>query len=62
MQKKPTFKHVKEHLERKFQKKISYGTVVQLCIARNWRRISSLRYKGVARVLQKRTKKKKVSL
>ena len=28
VQKKPTFKRVKEHLERKFQIKIYYGTVV----------------------------------
>ena len=28
--KKPTFKHVKEHLEEKFQLKIPYGPVVQL--------------------------------
>lgn len=54
VQKKPTFKRVKEHLERKFKMKISYGTVVQLCIARNRRRRSASRYKGVAKVLQKR--------
>ena len=56
MQKKPTFKRVKEHLEEKFNIKISYGSVVQLCIARN-RRISASRYKGVANVLQKRARK-----
>lgn len=54
---KPTFKRVKEHLERKFKMKISYGTVVQLCIARNRRRRSASRYKGVAKVLQKRARK-----
>lgn len=57
VQKKPTFKRVKEHLERKFQIKVSYGTVVQLCIARNRRRRSASRYKGVAKVLQKRARK-----
>ena len=57
MQKKPTFKRVKEHLEEKFKIKISYGSVVQLCIARNRRRRSASRYKGVAKVLQKRARK-----
>ena len=37
--------------------KISYGTVVQLCIARNKRRKSAARYHGVATVLQKRARK-----
>ena len=57
MQKKPTIKRVKEHLEEKFKIKISYGSVVQLCIARNRRRRSASRYKGVAKVLQKRARK-----
>ena len=56
VQKKPIFKRVKEHLERKFQIKISYGTVVQLCIARNRRRRSASSYKGVAKILQKRAR------
>ena len=55
--KKPTFRRVKEHLERKYQRKISYGSVVQLCIARNKRRRSSVRYKGVAKVIQKGERK-----
>ena len=50
VKKKPTFKRVKEHLEEKFQLKISYGTVVQLCVARNKRRKSAARYKGIAKV------------
>lgn len=56
MQKKPTFKRVKEHLEEKIKIKISYGSVVQLCIAKNRRRSTS-KYKGVAKVLQKRGRK-----
>lgn len=55
--KKATFKRVKEHLEEKYQRKISYGSVVQLCIARNKRRRSSARYMGVAKVIQKRARK-----
>jgi ABC-type phosphate transport system ATPase subunit len=35
LEKKAMFKRVKEHLEEKYQRSISYGTVVQLCIARN---------------------------
>lgn len=41
MQKKQTFKHVKEHLEEKFKIKISYGSLVQLCTARNRRKSAS---------------------
>ena len=52
-----TFKRVKEHLEEKYNRRISYGTVVQLCIARNKRRRSAVRYRGVANVLQKRARK-----
>lgn len=55
--KKPTFKGVKEHLERKYQRKISYGSVVQLCVSRNTRKRSSARYKAVAKVIQKRARK-----
>jgi hypothetical protein len=57
IEKKATFKRVKEHLENKYQRKISYGTVVELCIARNKRRRSAARYKGVAKVIQKKSKK-----
>lgn len=45
LEKKPTFKLVKEHLETKYNQQISYGTVVQLCIPRNKRRRSAARYK-----------------
>ena len=57
IEKKATFKRVQKHLENKDQRKISYGTVVQLCVARNRRRRSSARYKGVANVIQKRARK-----
>ena len=47
---KVTYQRIKEHLESVYKRKFAYGTVVQLCIARNRRRCSSKRYKGVARV------------
>ena len=54
---KVTYKHIKEHLEYVYHRKFSYGTVVQLCVARNWRRKSASRYKGVARVTCRRARK-----
>ena len=57
VKKKPTLKRVKEHLEEKFRLKISYGMVVQLCVARHKRRKSAARYKGFAKVQQKRAHK-----
>ena len=52
MEKKATFKRVKEHVEEKYPRKISYGSVVQLCIARNKRR-SAARYRGVAKFFKR---------
>ena len=54
---KATFKKIKEHLEQKYNRSISYGSVVQLCVARNRRRRSAVRYKGVANVIQRRARK-----
>ena len=51
--KKATFKRVKEHLEEKYKRKIAYGTVVKLCQPRNKRRKSAARYKCLANVVQK---------
>ena len=28
-----TYKHIKVHLERKYQTKFAHGTIVQLCVA-----------------------------
>ncbi|CAH3186929.1 unnamed protein product [Porites lobata] len=39
---KATFKKIKEHLEQKYNRSISYGSVVQLCVARNRRRRSAV--------------------
>ena len=57
LKKKPTFTCIKEHLEQKFNRNFAYGTVVELCIARNKRRKSVTSYRGVAKVLQKRARK-----
>ena len=55
---KATFKKITEHLEQKYNRSISYGSVVQLCVARNRRRRSAVRYKGVANVIQRRARKR----
>ena len=55
--KKATFQRIKEHLEEKFNRCISYGTVVQLCCARNKRRRSAAWYRGLAKVVSKRARK-----
>jgi hypothetical protein len=39
--KKVTFNRVKEYIEAKYGKKYSYGSIVQLCVARNARRRNS---------------------
>ena len=57
VKKKATFKGIKDFLEKKYKRNFAYGSVVQLCIARNMRRRSSSRYKGVARVVSKRARK-----
>ena len=52
-----TYQRSREHLEERYKRKFSYGTVIQLCVARNRRRRSAKRYKGVARVTSRRTRK-----
>ncbi len=54
---KVTYARIKEHLETIYNRKFAYGTVVQLCIARNRRRRSAARYKGVAKVTSRRARK-----
>ena len=54
---KVTFRRIKEHLESMYNHKFAYGTIVQLCVAINWRRRSAHRYKGVARVTCRRARK-----
>ena len=55
--KKVTFHGIQGHLQAKYKRRFSYGTVVQLCIPRNKRRLSAARYKGLAQVTQRRARK-----
>lgn len=48
VQKKATFRRIQQHLQDKYHRSISYGTVVQLCCSRNKRRRSAARYHGLA--------------
>ena len=50
VEKKVTFERIRQRFETTYKRKFSYGTVVQLCIARNKRRKSAMWYKGVAKV------------
>ena len=54
---KVTYGRIRQHLEEKYNCKFSYGTVVQLCIARNKRRRSAANYKGIAQVTTRRARK-----
>ena len=55
--KKVTFQRIKEHLEATYGQKFSYGTVVQLCVARNRRHRAAKNYRGVAKVTSRRARK-----
>ena len=57
VKKKATYKRIKDYLEDRYGRTFSYGTVVELCVARNKRRKSSQRYKGVAKVTSRRARK-----
>ena len=57
VEQKATFSRIKEHLEQVYQRKFGYGTVVQLCVARNKRRLSANRYKGLAKVTCRQARK-----
>ena len=55
---KVTYERIRQHLMKFYHPlHFSYGTVVQLCIARNKRRMSSKRYHGVAHVTTRRARK-----
>ncbi|CAB3988898.1 Chromatin modification-related YNG2 [Paramuricea clavata] len=57
VKKKVTFHSIKKHLEEKYKTNFSYGSIVQLCVARNKRRINAKNYKGVAKVTCRRSRK-----
>lgn len=54
---KVTFKRIQMHLQERYGHKISYGSVVQLCVVKNKRRLSAKRYKGEARIICRRARK-----
>ena len=54
---KVTYERIRQHLQQVYNRKFSYGTVVQLCVARNKRRRSSKNYKGIAKVTTRRSRK-----
>jgi len=47
---KVTYERIKLYLEEIYNQKFAYGTVVQLCCARNKHHVSASWYKGVAQV------------
>ena len=55
--KKVTFSRIKEHLENTYQRKFSYGTVIELFVSRNKRRRSAKRHHGIAQVTCRRARK-----
>lgn len=54
---KVTYERIRQHLVSVFKTHFSYGTVVQLCVARNLRRKSAQRYRGVAKITSRRARK-----
>lgn len=54
---KVTYERIRQHLIKVYQRNFGFGTVVQLCVARNRRRQSAKRYKGVAKVTSRRARK-----
>ena len=57
LKEKVTYERVRQHLQHVYNRTFSYGSVVQLCVARNKRRLSAKRYKGVAMVTSRRARK-----
>ncbi len=54
---KVTYERIRKHLQIMYQRKISYGTVIQLCCPRNKRRRSAKYYRGVAKVTSRHARK-----
>ena len=57
LKEKVTYERIRLHLVEVYQRHFSFGTVVELCIARNKRRRSAKRYRGVAQVTTRRARK-----
>ena len=56
VEQKVTYERIRQHLEKKYGRHFSYGTTVELCVARNRRRKSAKRYKGAAQVTSRRAR------
>lgn len=54
---KVTYERIRQHLQSVYKRHFGYGTIVQLCVARNKRHLSSQRYQGVANVTTRRARK-----
>ena len=54
---KVTYERIRQHLQGEYGCSFGYGTIVQLCVARNKRRCSALRYKGAAQVTTRRARR-----
>lgn len=57
LKQKVTYKKIQSHLEKVYSRKFAYGTVVELCIARNKGRKSSNHYQGLAKMTSRRARK-----
>lgn len=57
LKEKVTYERIRRHLVDVYRRHISFGTVVELCVARNKRRRSAKRYRGLARVTTRRARK-----
>ena len=55
--KKVTYERLRSHLESHYGRHFAYGTVVQLCVARNRRYRAAMRYKGIAQVTTRHARK-----
>ena len=54
---KVTYRRIQKYVNDKYNAKIGYGTIVQLCTVRNKRKLSAARYHSVARVTSRRARK-----
>ena len=54
---KVTYERIRAHLKKHYNRKFSYGSIVELCVARNKCRRSAARYRGVAQVTTRRARK-----
>lgn len=54
---KVTYERIRLHLQKLYGRNISYGSIVQLCVARNKRHLSAKRYRCIAKVTTRRARK-----